>query len=150
MLTRRELKINFGFGFYTTTNRNQAIAFSEKVVRRRHAGERAVSIYDLNEEAAFGACSVLRFPAANEDWLEFVSANRDGTYTGTTYDLIIGPVANDDVYTTFMLFRSGVLSKEQTLEALKIRKLYDQVVFTTEKALAFLRFTGTVPREDLT
>ena len=33
-------------------------------------------------------------------------------------------VANDDVYTTFTLYSAGVLNKAQTLEALKIKKLY--------------------------
>ena len=43
-----------------------------------------------------------------------------------------------DVYTTFTLYTTGVLTKEQTLEALKIKKLYDQLVLSSEKALAYL------------
>ena len=65
------------------------------------------------------------------------------------YDYIYGPVANDDVYRTFTLYTSGILTKEQTLEALKIKKMFDQLVFTTENALSFLRFFGTVPEEEL-
>ena len=42
----------------------------------------------------------------------------------------------DSVYTTFTLYTTGVLTKEQTLEALKIKKLYDQLVLSSEKALA--------------
>lgn len=61
-----------------------------------------------------------------------------------TYDLVFGPVANDDVYTTFTLYTSGVLTKEQTLDALKIKKLYNQLVFTSEKALSYIKFVGTV------
>ena len=38
--------------------------------------------------------------------------------------------------------------KEQTLEALKIKKLYNQMVFTSEKALSYLKFIGTVPEEE--
>ncbi len=62
---------------------------------------------------------VLRFDTPNEAWLDFVSENRSGNYNGQDYALIYGPVANDDVYTTFMLYSAGVLTKEQTLEALK-------------------------------
>lgn len=53
------------------------------------------------------------------------------------------------VYTTFALYTAGVLSKEQTLEALKIKKLYDQLVFASEKALSFLNFIGTAPKEEM-
>ncbi|MBR4723338.1 MAG: DUF3990 domain-containing protein, partial [Clostridia bacterium] len=84
-----------------------------------------------------------------EPWLDFVSANRSGTYNGKSYDLIYGPVANDDVYTTFNLYAAGVLTKEQTLDALKIKKLYNQLVLTTEKALKYLNFVGIVPEEEL-
>ena len=63
---------------------------------------------------------------------------------GETFDIIFGPVANDDVYTTFTLYTAGALTKEQTLEALKIKKLYNQLVLTSEKALSYLRFIGTV------
>ena len=52
------------------------------------------------------------------------------------------------VYTTFTLYTAGVLSKEQTIDALKVKKLYNQLVLTTDKALSFLKFIGTVPEED--
>lgn len=60
------------------------------------------------------------------------------------YDFIYGPVANDDVYTTFTLYNAGVLTKGQTLDALKIKKLYNQLILTTEKALSHLKFVGTL------
>lgn len=49
-------------------------------------------------------------------------------------------MANDDVYRTITLYMTGVLSKEQTLEALKIRKLFNQMVFATEHSLQYLHF----------
>ena len=63
------------------------------------------------------------------------------------YDFIYGPVADDDVYTTFTLYTAGVLSREQTIEALKVKKLYNQLVLTSQKALAFVKFVGTVTGE---
>lgn len=140
--------LDFGFGFYTTTNKTQAIGFADKVYKRRKEGSRIVNIYELDEARTFSACSVLNFDSANEAWLDFVSDNRAGSYNGESFDIIFGPVANDDVYTTFNLYTAGVLSKEQTLEALKIKKLYNQMVFTSEKALSFLKFIGTVPEEE--
>ena len=58
-------------------------------------------------------------------FLDFVSENRSGNYDGESYDVVYGPVANDDVYTTFTLYQAGVLTKEQTIETLNIKKLYD-------------------------
>ena len=92
---------------------------------------------------------MLRFETPDEAWLDFVSENRSGNYDGEAYDLIYGPVANDDVYTTFTLYAAGALTKEQTLEALRIKKLYNQLVLTSEKALGYLKFQGTVPEEEL-
>ena len=48
----------------------------------------------------------------------------------------------------FGFYTTGVLTKEQTLEALKVKKLYNQLVLTSEKALSYLKFIGTVPEED--
>ena len=141
--------LDFGFGFYTTTNKIQAIGFADKVTKRRKDGEKVVSVYEIYQTCAFDECSVLYFDSANEAWLDFVSEHRAGNYTGTHYDFIFGPVANDDVYTTFTLYSAGVLTKEQTLEALKIKKLYNQLVLSSEKALSYLKFIGTVPEEEL-
>ena len=130
-------------------NRFLDFGFADKVTKRRKEGDKAVSVYEIDEARAFRECSVLRFDSANEAWLDFVSENRSGNYTGKAYDFIFGPVANDDVYTTFTLYSAGVLTKEQTLEALKIKKLYNQLVLSSEKALSYLKFIGTVPQEEL-
>lgn len=140
--------LDFGYGFYTTTNIVQAKGFATKVTKRRKEGIPTVSVYEINENKAFGECSVLRFDSPNEKWLDFVSENRAGNYTGELYDFIYGPVANDDVYTTFTLYTAGVFTKEQTIEALKIKKLYNQLVLTSTRALSFLKFCGTVQGED--
>lgn len=140
--------LDFGYGFYTTTNKTQAISFADKVTKRRQDGSPTVSIYQIDEETAFAECSVLRFDAPDEAWLDFVSDNRAGNYIDKTYDFIFGPVANDDVYTTFTLYAAGVLTKEQTIEALKVKKLYNQLVLTSEKALGYLKFIGIVPEEE--
>ncbi len=50
--------------------------------------------------------------------------------------------SNDDVYRTITLYMTGVLTREQTLDALKIRKLFNQLVFATEKSLKYLHFEG--------
>lgn len=142
-LIRQNRFLDFGYGFYTTTNRDQAVNFAGKVAARRKTGEAVLNVYSVDEETAFSQCRLLRFDAPDEAWLDFVAANRQGSYQGPQYDLIYGAVANDDVYRTITLYMTGVLTKEQTLAALKIRKLFNQLVFATEASLKQLHFEGS-------
>ena len=139
-LVKQNRFLDFGFGFYTTTNREQAENFALKVAERRKEGEAILNIYEIDEKEAFQKCSLLKFDSPDENWLDFVAANRKRMYEGKQFDLIYGAVANDDVYRTITLYMTGVLTKEQTLQALKIRKLFNQLVFTTEKSLQYLQF----------
>ncbi len=131
--------LDFGYGFYTTTHKNQVENFAQKVMIRR-GGKSIVNVYEFDENAQTDTLHSKRFSAPDEDWLDFVSAHRNGTYNGETYDLIIGAVANDDVYRTLQVYSTGLLSKEQAIEALKVKKLFDQYVFATEQVLALLTF----------
>ena len=140
--------LDFGYGFYTTTNRAQAISFADKVTKRRGSGQRTVSVYALDEGEAFSACSLLRCDRPGEAWLDFVCANRSGKAPGQGGDFIFGPVANDDVYRTFTLYSAGLLTKEQTLEQLKVKRLYDQLVLTTEKACPTCASPARCPRRN--
>ncbi len=132
--------LDFGSGFYTTENKEQAIGFANKVYRRRQEGSPTVSIYEMDESAAFSSCNLLRFTEPDETWLDFVYMHRTGTYSGKPYELIYGPVADDDVYETFMLYSTGTLTKEDTLKRLKIKRLFNQLVFSSERAISFLKF----------
>ncbi len=131
--------LDFGEGFYTTTNRTQAISFADKVTKRRKSGSSIISVYEI-DDSGFDLLKVLHFEGANEAWLDFVSENRSGKKKVTNDDLVFGPVADDDVYQTFILYTNEVLTKEQTIEALKVKELYNQLVFITEKSLSYLKF----------
>lgn len=72
----------------------------------------------------------------------YTTTNRQGTYQGKQYDLIYGAVANDDVYRTITLYMTGILTKDETLSRLKIKELFNQLVFGTEKSLQYLHFEG--------
>jgi hypothetical protein len=131
--------LDFGYGFYTTTNMEQAQNFAKKVVSRR-GGKAVLNVYELDEKLQSELLNVKRFVAPDEEWLDFVCAHRNGTYSGESYDLIIGAVANDDVYRTLQVYGAGLLTKEQALEALKIKKLFNQYVFSTAAAIEILKF----------
>ena len=134
--------LDFGSGFYTTENKSQAISFAKKVYRRRKEGLPMVNIYEFNKDEAFSVCDLLYFEKPDEDWLDFVSSHRNRTYQDKNYELIYGPVANDDIFLTFHLYASGELSKEETLNRLKIKKLYNQLVFSSKRSLEYLKFMG--------
>lgn len=131
--------LDFGPGFYTTLNRDQAVDFARKVVLRR-GGAPVVNEYEIDEKMAFELCDVLEFDQPNEVWLDFVCTCRDGHNAAEGHDFVFGPVANDDVYRTLALYREGEITKDETLARLKIKQLYNQLVFATAKALAFIRF----------
>ena len=135
--------LDFGYGFYTTTNKAQAKNFAQKVVVRR-GGKPIVNVYELDENAYTDIIKIKRFSAPDEEWLDFVTAHRSGTYDGEGYDLIIGAVANDDVYRTLQVYSTGLLTKEQALEALKIKKLFNQYVFATYRAIRLLKFVQAI------
>ncbi len=132
-------KLDYGSGFYTTTSEKQS---GEWVVRRMNensASHGYVNIYELDENILSELKSLL-FSEPNEEWAEFVMANR--TQNGFThdYDIVYGPVANDRVYLQFGLYESGVISLETLIRELKTYKLVDQYLFHTDKALTALRF----------
>jgi len=133
--------LDFGYGFYTTTNIKQAGSFAKKVQDRNSSKETHISIYKLNI-ALIKKLSVLYFDKPYKKWLDFVSSNRNGTYHGKVYDVIYGPVANDTVFKTFIAYQNGILNEKETLKRLKIRNLYNQLVFTNEEALECLLFIG--------
>lgn len=135
--------LDFGYGFYTTTNQAQADNFARKVTERR-GGKPIVNEYEFDENTKINSLRIKKFSSPNEDWLDFVSAHRNGIYNGEQYDLIVGAVANDDVYRTLQIYMAGLITKEQALETLKIKSLYNQYVFATEEALKLLKFVGKI------
>ncbi len=140
--------LDFGPGFYTTTNQTQAEEFSIKAVRREGGGIPTVSVYEIDEGFVSDDLTVLRFDSPDEAWLDFVAANRSGEYSGEPYDVVVGAVANDDVFVTVTLYLSGVLTKQQAIDALKVKRLYDQYVWKTGAALDAVSFIRSyeVPR----
>ena len=131
--------LDFGIGFYTTENEDQARDFAIKVYKRRSPSlEPVVNCYEFKEE--FCKYSTLRFDSPDENWLDFVVEQRKGITPSKEYDLIIGPVANDDVFGTIILYETGQLDKESAIRNFKVKKLFNQVVFCNELVLKNLIF----------
>lgn len=145
-LVRQNRKLDFGYGFYTTFNKDQAVNFAEKVTARRETGIPCVGMYETAElEELKNKYKLLFFSEPNEEWLDFVFANRNGSYEGISYDIIFGPVANDTIYRTFIAYEEGILTKDETIARLKVKKLYNQMTFTTASSLKELKYIGQLP-----
>ena len=130
---------DFGKGFYTTSNPEQAERWAHIKQEREGAARAIVSVYEF-DEALLGSpdWNIRQFTGADEAWLYFVTDCRKSR--GHNYDLVLGPVANDKVFTTVNLFESGVLSAEAAILQLKAYKTYNQLSFHTSKVITTLRF----------
>lgn len=72
--------LDFGKGFYTTTNVEQAEKWA--LIKRNRIGAEAksfVTVYELDDHLLHDVkFKVKTFNAANEEWLDFVVRNRKG------------------------------------------------------------------------
>lgn len=132
--------LDFGVGFYTTTSYEQAERWAKIKMRRSNAESGFVSIYEFNLPEAEKSLSIDTFKTADEEWLQFVVANRRGDITDSDADMHIGPVADDNIYQTIRLFEAGAIDAEYTVKRLKTEVLHDQWAFHSEKALSYLSF----------
>lgn len=137
------LNADFGKGFYTTSNYEQAVRWAHIKKEREEAMRAVVSVYAFNEDLLDSPDLNIRlFTGADESWLYFVTGCRKSH--PHDFDLVQGPVANDKVFTTVNLFESGVLSAEAAIIQLKAYKTYDQLSFHTDKTIKALRFIESI------
>lgn len=110
--------LDFGKGFYVTTNKQQAINYANRFIRRN--GEAWLNVYELND--GLSNWNILFFEEYNETWLDYVYNCRKGVKEESHYDIIIGGVANDKVFRTIDLFFSGEITKQEALKRLIYEK----------------------------
>lgn len=136
--------LDFGTGFYTTSNESQAREFAKKVhLRRKREGSPIVNVYRF-DETGIPLLKTLTFSSPDKEWLEFVVHNRrEGRDPSLGLDLVIGPVANDDVFQTVALYESGMVSLEDAIRRFKVKELFNQYLFCNEAALAHLTFESS-------
>lgn len=138
-LRRSRKKTDFGRGFYTTTQKEQAEHWTSIKMDRAKKGRRVVSVFEVDETILSNLEFKIReFHGPDEAWLNFVVNSRKGIEHD--YDLVFGPVANDKVFTVVNLYESGVLDAPAAIAELKAYKTYDQISFHTERVIKELRF----------
>jgi len=132
---------DFGKGFYTTTVKPQAVKWSERFKRRNGCG--IISIYNIDEIELRKNASVLEFETYSNEWLEFITKSRKGI-TIENYDLVIGGIANDDVFNTISLYFNNFLDSAEAIRRLRFEKPNIQYCFKNQAVTdKYLTFTGT-------
>ena len=134
--------LDFGNGFYTTTDYAQA----EQWARRRLGNIQShayVNIYEVDIDAIRKA-NTLWFNAATEEWVDFVYSIRNNDSFDHNYDFVYGPVANDRVYAQFSLYEAGLIDKQTLIRELKTYTLVDQMLFHTPLSLKAISFVESI------
>jgi len=139
---------DFGQAFYTTTNFEQAAEWAKIKRKRAQTENLVVSVFEFDESVLYSEdYKVLFFDTPTHEWLEFVVGNRRGAKQDAV-DFVTGPVANDSLYATILLYEQGVISADAAIERLKVQKSYNQLSFNTEKALKNLKFKEIITIND--
>jgi len=119
-LTKGRGNLDFDKGFYVTNIRSQAEYWAEKT-GRFHKTNGIVSEFEFYENAfEHFELKVLRFSDYTEQWLDFVVLNRDplSPIPAHDYDIVEGPVANDDVNDRIDDYLAGFVLKAEFLSEL--------------------------------
>ncbi len=74
------------------------------------------------------------FYSYNEQWLDFIIANRTEQAV-EIYDIVIGGVANDRVFNTIELFIEGLIGKQEALGRLIYEENNLQICFRQQRII---------------
>lgn len=124
---------DFGYGFYCTNMEKQAKrwAFTKR-------GLSVLNRYVYTENTELNMCV---FKEMTEEWLRFVVDCRRGIEH--KYDIVEGPMADDQIWTYVEDYVDGSITKEAFWELVKFKYPTHQIVFCTEEALKTICFEGS-------
>ena len=125
--------LDFGKGFYVTTFKDQAEKWALRKADRVENGIATVNVFEMIENLS--DYKVLDFKSENEEWLDFVCDCRKGAEIYKNYDIIIGAVADDDVFKTVNMYFRGLWDKKRTLEEIRYYKTNNQICITNQSVL---------------
>ena len=143
IISKGKPNVDFGRAFYLTSDYEQARRWANQIKLRRGNGTAYISEYFV-DDTAFAELKILHFDKPNAEWLHFVAENRRQVYQGESYDVVTGPVANDNTMPVINMFLSGFLDEEYAVKRLLPQKLRDQYAFKTENAIKLLEFRRAI------
>ena len=123
---------DFYFGFYCTNIEKQAERWAT-----RYGEKGYINRYEYTENTEL---KILRFEKMTEEWLDFIIACRSGK--AHDYDIVIGAMADDQIYNYISDYMDGVITREQFWILAKFKYPTHQIVFCTDDALKCLRYRG--------
>lgn len=122
---------DFGKGFYCTILSEQAERWAKKYQTP------VVNMYEYNENSKL---KIKEFVVMTEEWLDFIINCRNGI--PHEYDIVIGAMADDQVYNYITDVINGVITREAFWELAKFRHPTHQIAFCTEEALKCIKYIG--------
>lgn len=122
--------LDFGKGFYLTTLREQAEKYAQRFKLR--GKDAYINIYELDDN--LDLLNIKTFLQYDEEWLDFVATCRRNN-DASTYDIVIGGIANDKVFRTIDLYFSGDMTKDEALRKLKFEQPNNQLCIRTQTAI---------------
>jgi len=132
---------DFGRAFYVSEHPDEIAPVGKAKVLLK-GGKFVMQKYVFDEHLLTdGSLNVLKFDCYCKEWANFIFANRNFRQAYThSYDVVFGPIANDNVGEQIRKFRTLRMSLDQFLEELKYAKgLTFQYAFCTQKAVDCLK-----------
>ena len=120
--------LDFGKGFYTTSIKEQAMRWAQ----RKALINSFVSVFEANISSDL---KVLDLTNKLDEWIDFVCECRDGSQVFSSYDLIIGKVADDKFFKVVDMYKNEIWDKVRALSEMKIYEKCDQIMFATQNAI---------------
>lgn len=139
-------KLDFGTGFYLTSDYEQAKRWAELTTARRKNGKETITVFEF-DKAVLEKLNALIFEEANADWLRYAANNRNNENAADNYDIVVGPVANDRTAPVIAAYFSGIYDEAETIKRLLPQKLKDQYAFKTTNALNYLELCEVIANE---
>ena len=131
---------DFGKGFYTTHLKEQAYFWSKRI-SDRFGGEPIITEFEFDFEGAESdGLNIKIFERPDEEWAVFVMNNRNTEIEFYhDFDIVIGPVADDNMARLFGLYELNVIDLEAVVKGLTYKDLNSQYFFGTETALKYIK-----------
>jgi hypothetical protein len=141
-VTHSKRNLDFGAGFYLTIFPEQAERWAKRKALRA-GGSAIISVYEL--DLSKSSYNILEFGEKDDEaWVEFVCTCRRGGDGYKKYDIIIGSVADDKVYTAVDMYFRGIWDMARTLAELKFFQRNDQICIVSQNVITeSLKFTSS-------
>lgn len=137
--------LDFGEGFYLTDIRQQAASWATITAGRRNRIP-MINRYRMDKNAILKEARCKIFKTYDEEWLEFIVANRQGQNAAKDYDYIEGGIANDRVIDTVNLYIAGLMNLDMALTRLSMHRPNNQIcILNQEITDKYLIYDGTEP-----